>query len=81
MKDRTTLTKSLHTITSCQNVARLLLGLQEYKHLKDSTPRQLATAALDVLGYKLNSYEGDDETVVRCIRACKYLLALPSNGK
>ena len=80
MKDRSTLTKSLHTITVCAQVARLLLDTQEFKHLKKDTPRALAAAALDVLGYTITEYNKTDDVVVRCIAACAKVQA-ETNGK
>ena len=78
MKDRTTLTKSLHTITVVTQVAMYL-----YRTGATSpNAAMLTNKALTVLGYNAADYEKDDAVIVRCRDAiAKALNAAKSNNK
>lgn len=71
---KATLTKSLHTVTAVTCVAAHLLdGTRRYPN-----PHALATSALLILGYDVDTFAKTDDTVARCVAACAKLMGVRS---
>lgn len=85
MKDRKTMTKSLHTITVVRDVAAFIYNLPASARpgLKlDGTAQdavRLARMALSVLGYEYNLKVAmhEDDTLCRCVDAVQKFLDDP----
>ena len=60
------LTKSLHTVTVTVNVARMIVRLDNCAGFIDA--HEIARAALDVLGYDIDTIDGDDPTLTAILK-------------
>lgn len=69
MKDRTTLTKSLHTVTV---VSRLAMHLM--KDAPSMTDTEACRAALEILGYECD-WTRTDDTFAACVAKLKTIKA------
>lgn len=69
MRDRDTLTKSLHTVTA---VARLARYLQRQPNASRLTDTEACRHALDILGQPFG-WSKEDETFSNCVAKCKAL--------
>jgi hypothetical protein len=69
MKDRNTLTKSLHTITVVSRVAAHIAATKP-----SAQTRTLVRDALELIGQGTHWDTSEDETMLRCITATNKLL-------
>lgn len=72
IRERKTLTKSLHTVTVVANVARLILSMGN--HRRTPTLPDLLEQSLGVLGFDVHAFSKDDDTVARCRDAISKVL-------
>lgn len=71
MKNRTSLTKSLHTVTAVSRVAAHLATLSAGK----PDPLAMVMAAIELVGQG-TGWASDDETVAKCIAATRKLMGV-----